>query len=184
MRPPAKRINGESCFAGSNPALSARFDGVPPVLPGVLNDQHRGNDMGFLSWIKKVIDRIVWVPTDPGPKHLKMTDAEYFIAVLNACPDGSKLYLEECEVDSWVEELRPWSFRKNPDIYEAEYYVVNAEFKRKIKELIDNNPIDLDPCHEIFITSPEGDEVFYSVDNFWQVELSDRVKEALGIKTE
>jgi len=137
--------------------------------------------MGFISWIKKVINRIVWVPSDPGPKHFGMTDAEYFIAVINACPDGSKLYLDQCEVDSWVEELRPWSFRENPQNYDADYYVIDKRFKGKTRELIGINPKDLDVCHHIYITSPGGNQLFSSVDNFWQVELSDEIREALKL---
>jgi len=72
--------------------------------------------MGFLDVVKNV-----WKPKSYPKTEFGMDDMQFFVALLRACPEGSRLSFDHSEPESFVHTFREWSHRDRPDTFEAEW---------------------------------------------------------------
>jgi hypothetical protein len=108
-----------------------------------------------------------------------MTPMQFFVAVLRACPPGSRLTFDACEPESFVHAFRQWSHRSDASRFEADEYSIDADFIALAEEFAARGELELE--HHFGISSPDGRLLCASWDDFMVVKLADDVREAIGI---
>ena len=132
-------------------------------------------------FLRKLIMR-VFRPcgTSFTPQSFGMTDAQFFLAVLRACPAGTRLDVGQDEGDQWVRQLKQWSYRKRADQYEADYYRIDGQFTESVEQLIRSNPANLSVLHHITVTDQAGRCLLQSMDDFTIITCLDaQIRERL-----
>lgn len=111
-----------------------------------------------------------------------LTEVEFFLLVLRLIPDGSHIFFDQTEPDNWVSRLQPWSSRSDLSQHEADYYIKDDGLVDCLREILTNNPHGLDEIHHLYITSPGGQGIFSSFDNFDVIYLCQELKIKLKSK--
>ena len=128
-----------------------------------------------MSIFSKIISALT--PKSCAETEFGMEDMQFFIALLRACPTGSRLYLDEGESESFVDTFRAWSHRDQQDRFEANYYTVNNEFIAKAEQLAARGELEL--YHHFWIHAPDGQRLCSSLDDFVVVRLADDIREKI-----
>ncbi|MGC9367334.1 MAG: hypothetical protein ACP5FK_09900 [bacterium] len=105
-----------------------------------------------------------------------LSEVEFFLLILKLIPDGSYIFFDQTEPDNWVIRLQPWSYRSDLSQYEADYYIKNEHLVECIREILNHTPQDLNEIHHLYITSPGGESIFSSFDNFEVIYLCEELK--------
>jgi len=86
------------------------------------------------------------------------------VAVVRACPVGSRLSFDHSEPESFVAHFRPWSHRDRATDYEADYYTIDERFVLLAERLTAETALELD--HHWHIVGPDGVPLIQSMDDF------------------
>jgi len=104
-------------------------------------------------------------------------DLSFFLALLRACPEGSRLSFDRSEPESFVQAFRRWSHRENASIFEADYYQIDASFIEAVEQAVDRGTLQLD--HHFGILAPDGRPLCSSMDDFAIVTLAAEIEERI-----
>lgn len=99
-----------------------------------------------------------------------MDDSEFFLALLRACPEGSRIAFDSSEPDSFVAAFQNWSFRSDPDRFEADYYTIDSGLAAAAERMARGGALDLHSCFDI--TSPGGELLCACRDGFMVIKLA------------
>ena len=129
--------------------------------------------MGVLDVIKGALQ---------GPKHYPqaefgMNDMQLFLALLRACPAGSRLSFDQSESESFVSTFREWSHRDDPSTFEADSYSIDSRFIAAIEREIAGGKLQL--YSHFWITAPDRRSLCSSLDDFTVVTLADDIREKI-----
>jgi hypothetical protein len=106
----------------------------------------------------------------------------FFVLLLRACPEGSRLTFDQSEPASFVVEFREWSHRSDVNSFEADYYTIDAGFIGLIEQLAAAGELEL--YSHFGIGSPRGGLICASWDEFTVVklekEIADKIRERLA----
>ena len=102
---------------------------------------------------------------------------QFYIALLRACPPGSRLTLDACETESFVHAFKPWSHRSDTNRFEADEYSIDADFIARSEEIAARGALELG--HHLEISGPDGRLLCASWDDFMVVKLADDLRDAL-----
>lgn len=128
--------------------------------------------MGILNFIKSALQPKKFPQTEFG-----MDDLRFFVALLRACPEGSRLGFDQSESESFVHAFREWSHRDKPDMFEADSYAIDARFIAAVEREILSGTLQL--YHHFWIVSPEGQALCSSLDDFTVVTLAEDIKQRI-----
>ena len=128
--------------------------------------------MGIRNVIKNVWQSKSYPKTEFG-----MDDMQFFVALLRACPEGSRLSFDQSEPESFVHTFREWSHRDRPDTFEADSYSVDSRFIAAVEREIAGGKLQLD--HHFGIVAPDGRPLCSSLDDFTVVTLADDIKQRI-----
>jgi hypothetical protein len=117
----------------------------------------------------------VWQPKSYPKTEFGMDDMQFFVALLRACPEGSRLSFEQSEPESFVHTFREWSYRGRPDTFEADSYSIDSRFIAAVQREIASGKLQLD--HHFGIVAPDGRPLCSSLDDFTVVTLADDIKQ-------
>ena len=106
-----------------------------------------------------------------------MDDKRFFVALLQACPVGSRLSFDHSEPESFVRAFREWSHRDQAEAFEADYYQIDARFIAAIEQAIARGELQLD--HHFGIVTPDGRPLCSSMDDFAVVALAEDVRDSI-----
>src|SRR4030095_5375434 len=129
--------------------------------------------MSLLDVIKNV-----WQPKSYPKTEFGMDDMQFFVALLRACPEGSRLSFEQSEPESFVHTFREWSDRDRPDTFEADSYSIDSRFIAAVQREIASGKLQLD--HHFGIVAPDGRPLCSSLDDFTVVTLADDIKQRIA----
>jgi hypothetical protein len=129
--------------------------------------------MSLLDVIKNV-----WQPKSYPKTEFGMDDMQFFVALLRACPEGSRLSFEQSEPESFVHTFREWSYRDRPDTFEADSYSIDSRFIAAVQREIASGKLQLD--HHFGIVAPDGRPLCSSLDDFTVVTLADDIKQRIA----
>lgn len=101
----------------------------------------------------------------------------FFLALLRACPAGSRLSFDRSEPESFVQAFRPWSHRESPSTFEADCYRIDADFVAAVEQAIERGTLQLD--HHFGIVAPDGRPLCSSMDDFSVVTLAADIQERI-----
>jgi hypothetical protein len=128
--------------------------------------------MSILASIKNALFPKSYPATEFG-----MSDFEFFVALLRACPERSRLSFDQSEPESFVHAFREWSHRADPSTFEADYYSIDARFVAAVEQSVARGELMLD--HHFGIVAPDGRPLCGSLDDFTVVTLSDDIRNKL-----
>jgi hypothetical protein len=106
-----------------------------------------------------------------------MAPMQFYIALLRACPPGSRLTFDACETESFAHAFHPWSHRSDPNRFEADEYTIDADFVALSEQLAARGALELE--HHLGISGPDGRLLCASWDDFMVVKLADDLRDAL-----
>lgn len=133
--------------------------------------------MGILARLKELFAPESYAKTEFG-----MADVPFFLALLRACPEGSRLTFYQGETESFVHAFREWSHRKKPQDFEADHYVIDRRFIAVADRLAATGELHLD--HHLTVVAPDDRLLCDSLDDFTIVTLADdigrRIRESGG----
>ena len=104
-------------------------------------------------------------------------DLRFFIALLRSCPVGSRLTFDQSEPESFVHTFGRWSHRDEPDSFEADYYTIDPEFIALAEERATSGALEL--YSHFGVSSPEGELLCTSWDDFMIVKLADGLRDGI-----
>lgn len=107
-----------------------------------------------------------------------MGDMQFFVALLRACPEGSRLSFDQSEPESFVHTFREWSHRDRPDTFESDSYSIDARLIAAVEGQIASGRLQLD--HHFWIVAPDGRALCRSLDDFTVVTLADDLKQRIS----
>ncbi len=114
----------------------------------------------------------------PYPKvEFGMEPLQFFVALLRACPPGSRLTFDQSEPESFVHAFRRWSHRADAQSFEADYYTIDAEFIALAEQLAGRGELQL--YSHIGLGSPDGRLLCTSWDDFMVVKLDEEIRERI-----
>ena len=128
--------------------------------------------MGILNAIKNVLQPKSYPMTEFG-----MDDMQFFVALLRACPEGSRLSFDQSEPESFVHTFREWSHRDDSKSFEADSYSIAPRFIEVVEREIASGKLQLD--HHFGIVAPDGRSLCSSLDDFTVVTLADDIKQKI-----
>jgi hypothetical protein len=129
--------------------------------------------MSILTRIKNALKPKSYPVTEFGIQPL-----EFFIALLRACPPGTRLTFDNSEPESFVHAFQRWSHRSDPKSFEADYYTVDAGLISLAETLAGRGELQLE-CH-FGISSPDSRLLCASWDDFMVVKLADDIKQEIS----
>ena len=103
-----------------------------------------------------------------------MTDYDFFVAVLRACPEGSHLSFDQSESESFVQQFQRWAHREDPNAFEADYYLIDSSLVEAVEQAITEGELEL--WHHVFIAGPDGRRLLQGVDDFYDVYLDEDLR--------
>jgi hypothetical protein len=106
-----------------------------------------------------------------------LDNLQFFVALLRACPEGSRLSFDRSEPEAFVQAFREWSHRDQADTFEADYYRIDARLIAAVEQTIDRGELQLD--HHFGIVAPDGRPLCSSMDDFAVVALAEDVKQRI-----
>jgi hypothetical protein len=130
--------------------------------------------MGILNAIKSVFQS----PANYPRSEFGMDDMQFFIALLRACPEGSRLNFGQSESESFVHAFREWSHRGDPNSFEADSYSIDARFIAAVEREMASGKLEL--YAHFWIVSSDGRALCSSLDDFTVVTLSDDIKQRMS----
>ena len=128
--------------------------------------------MGLLTTLKELFAPKSYAETEFG-----MSDIPFFLALLRACPDGSRLTFHQSETESFVHAFREWSHRKKAQDFEADHYTVDRRFIAVAERLAATGELQLD--HHFTIVAPDDRLLCDSLDDFTIVTLADDIRQSI-----
>lgn len=99
-----------------------------------------------------------------------LSDSEFFLKVIRACRDGSVVFLDQCEPETWEERLRPWGRPKAAGEW-ADRYVLDSASKAVLESLVRSDLEGFRDCHHVDVIGPEDELLMIAHDNFEVIEL-------------
>lgn len=114
----------------------------------------------------------------PEKEH-KISDHEFFLAVLYSVPDKSMIDFGQDEPERWIQELKPWAVWENRKRHEPDFYRVDPEFRKSVERLLKDTS-DFYQIHHMSIIGPDKDELFWMNDNFTLMKLSDLISDKVA----
>jgi hypothetical protein len=129
--------------------------------------------MSILDAIKTVLQ-----PKSYPKTEFDMDDLPFFVALLRACPGGSRLGFDRSEPEAFVHTFREWSHRDDPRTFEADSYLIDARFILAVERELAGGRLQLD--HHFWIASPDGRALCTSLDDFTVITLADDIKERMA----
>jgi len=106
-----------------------------------------------------------------------MDDMQFFVALLRACREGSRLGFDQSEPESFVHAFREWSHRDRPASFEADYYSMDSRFIAAIEREIASGKLQL--YAHFWIVAPDGRAICSSLDDFTVVTLEDETRKRI-----
>jgi hypothetical protein len=106
-----------------------------------------------------------------------MGNISFFLALLRACPEGSRLTFHQSETEAFVNAFRAWSHRENPRNFEADYYAFDRRFMELAERLAAAGELPLD--HHFTIVAYDNRLLCDSLDDFTIVTLAEDIKEKI-----
>ncbi len=128
--------------------------------------------MGILNSIKNLLHPKSYPMTEFG-----MDDMQFFVALLRACPEGSRLSFDQSETESFVHNFREWSHRDDPKSFEADSYSITTRFIETVERGIASGKLEL--YHHFWIASSDGRALFSSLDDFTVVTMDENIKKRM-----
>ena len=119
----------------------------------------------------------LFIPTSYPETEFGMSDTSFFIALLRACPDGSRLTFHQSETEFFVSTFHDWSHRENPKNFEADYYAFDERFIELAEQLAVAGALPLD--HHFTIVAYDNRLLCDSLDDFTIVTLAEDIKEKI-----
>ena len=110
-----------------------------------------------------------------------MEPMEFFVALLKACPEGSRLTFDQSEPASFVVAFREWSHRADIHSFEADYYTIDAGFISLVEQLSTRGQLDL--YYHFAVGSPRGGVLCSSWDHFVVVKLAEEIEQKIREQT-
>jgi hypothetical protein len=127
------------------------------------------------TWWQSLVEHVV--PKPYPVTEFGMAPMQFFIALLRACPPGSRVTFDACETESFVHAFQRWSHRTDPNRFEADDYSIDADFIALAEKLAAHGELELE--HHFGISSPDGRLLCASWDDFMVVKLADDIREAI-----
>ena len=106
-----------------------------------------------------------------------MSDTSFFIALLRACPAGSRLTFHQSETEFFVSTFREWSHRNNSKNFEADYYGFDQRFIELAEQLVAAGALPLD--HHFTIVAYDDRLLCDSQDDCTLMMLAEDIKEKI-----
>jgi hypothetical protein len=128
--------------------------------------------MGILATLKGLFAPRSYAETEFG-----LGDIPFFLALLRACPDGSRLTFHQSETESFVHAFREWSHRTRPQDFEADHYTMDRRFVAAAERLAADGELRLD--HHFTIVAPDDRLLCDSLDDFTIVTLADDIRQSI-----
>lgn len=125
--------------------------------------------MGLLATIKGLFVSKSFAETEFG-----MDNMRFFVAVLRACPEGSRLTFHRSEPESFVQAFHEWSHREHAESFEADYYAIDRRLVELAERLAASGKLELD--HHFAILAPDGRSLCDSLDDFTVVSLAEDIR--------
>src|SRR5688572_15915860 len=127
--------------------------------------------------IPTTLKKLFAAPKSYAATEFGMGEIPFFLALLRACPPGSRLTFDESEPESFVQAFRQWSHRSDSTSFEADYYTIGDDFIALARQLADRSELEL-YCH-LGISSPDGGLLCASWDDFRVLELAEDIREKI-----
>jgi hypothetical protein len=121
--------------------------------------------MGFLDRFGEAL-----LPHTASLFDFGMDDAGFFLALIRACPPGSRLAFDGREPDTFVAAFHEWSSRADPDRFEADYYVIDDGFIAAAGRMARGGALDLNDS--LAVTSPSGELLCTCREGFMVIRLA------------
>ena len=128
--------------------------------------------MGIFTTLKEL-----FLPKSYAATEFGMGDIPFFLALVRACPDGSRLTFYQGEPESFVCAFREWSHRKRPQDFEADHYTIDRQLVAVAERLAAAGELRLD--HHFTIVAPDDRLLCDSLDDFTIVTLADDIRESI-----
>jgi hypothetical protein len=128
--------------------------------------------MDILGFIRQALVR----PSFPEVE-FAMENIEFFLALLRACPQGSRLTFDQRESAAFVIAFREWSHRSDVNSFEADYYTIDPGLISLMEQLASKSQLEL-YCH-FAIGSPRGGLLCSSWDDFTAVKLDEQIEQKI-----
>jgi hypothetical protein len=116
-------------------------------------------------------------PKSVPQEEFGLDDLQFFLALLRACPEGSRLCFDQSEPESFVHAFRLWSHRNIPETFEADYYTIDREFIIVAERIVAARQLELD--HRFDIVAPDGRSLCCSLDDFMIVTLANDIRQKI-----
>ena len=132
--------------------------------------------MSFFSKTKNVI-----VCRKAPEAEFELEAIPFFLALLHACPEGSRLSFDQSEPESFVHAFRRWSHRDVSTTFEADWYVIGPDLVAVAEQMSSEGKLELD--HHFGIVAPDGHSLCSSLDDFKIVTLADDIRQKIRQET-
>ena len=129
--------------------------------------------MGILDAIKNAL-----LPKSYPNTEFGMDNMRFFVALLRACPEGSRLTFDQSEPESFVHAFREWSHHDRPNAFEGDFYSIDSRFIAAIEREIASGRLQLN--HHFGIVAPDGRPLCGSLDDFTVVTLADDIRQTIA----
>ncbi len=107
-----------------------------------------------------------------------MDDVPFFLALLRACPTGSRLFFYQTESEPFVHTFREWSFRERPRAFEADHYTLDEGFLSTAERVAAAGELEI--AHHFTILGPDERLLCDSLDDFTILELADDIEQHIA----
>ena len=128
--------------------------------------------MGILTTLREL-----FAPKNYAETEFGIGDIPFFLALLRACPDGSRLTFHQSEPESFVHAFREWSHRKRSQDFEADHYTIDRRLVAIAERLAAAGELRLD--HHFTIVAPDDRLLCDSLDDFTIVTLADDIRQSI-----
>lgn len=132
--------------------------------------------MSFLGRLKNSITPKPYPLVEFGVGNMR-----FFVTLLRACPGGSRITFDQSEPESFVHAFGKWSYREDPNSFEADYYTIDGDFIALAEERAKLGELEL--YSHFGISSPEGELLCTSWDDFMVVKLTKELEEKIRRET-
>ena len=135
--------------------------------------------LAVIAWMKilDVIKSVLQPPKTYPQTEFGMDDMQFFVALLRACPEGSRISFDQSESESFVHTFREWSHRDDPNSFEADSYSMDSRFIAAVEGEIAGGKLQL--YSHFWITAPDGSSLCSSLDDLTVVTLDEDIKKRI-----
>ena len=126
--------------------------------------------MNFLAKLKDL-----FLPRSFAETEFGLSDIDFFLALLRASPDGSRLTFHQDEDEAFVATFRAWSHPEPRRQLEADYYIIDRRFVAEAEKLAAAGHLRLE--HHMTLVGPDERLLCDSVDQFTIVTVAEDISE-------